>query len=264
MMFLSKEASNKDERLKMEMLLSMKDDNGENSTERVWKENCFFGDQRTDLSIVKANFPENTLLYLNNDSITPVKGGHAMYLDFVILPQILPVANPPPGLDLDTHKFQENEVLIYAALYNTENRLYRGLTKKLGYITLKDDANETFFSYCFDKQRSTTLYCVNNQPLPNIFQCTVFKNHVQFLMSQNQEKLEFSKMFMFLPSTLDRKEDIQQYSSNVNLHSIDVSYEQLKALDDHEDFSPADLDNSVSRNKIAKIFYSFMKEVEAA
>ena len=83
MMFLSKEASNKDERLKMEMLLSMKDDNGENSTERVWKENCFFGDQRTDLSIVKANFPENTLLYLNNDSITPVKGGHAMYLDFV-------------------------------------------------------------------------------------------------------------------------------------------------------------------------------------
>ena len=83
-------------------------------------------------------------------------------------------------------------------------------------------------------------------------------------MNQNQEKLEFSKMFMFLPSTLDRKEDIQQYSSNVNLHSIDVSYEQLKALNNHEDFSPADLDNSVSRKKIAKIFYSFMKEVAAA
>ena len=70
-------------------------------------------------------------------------------------------------------------------------------------------------------------------------------------------------MFMFLPSTLDGKEDIQQYSSNVNLHPIDVSYDQIKALNDHEDFSPADLDSSSSRNKISKVFYSFMKEVAA-
>ena len=82
-------------------------------------------------------------------------------------------------------------------------------------------------------------------------------------MSQNQQNLDFSKMFMFLPSTFDRKEDIQQYSSNVNVHPIDVSYDQLKALNDHEDFSPADLDNSSSRNKITKVFYSFMKEVAA-
>ena len=68
-------------------------------------------------------------------------------------------------------------------------------------------------------------------------------------------------MFMFLPSTLDHKEDIQQYSSNVPIHPIDVSYEQLKALNDHEKFTPAHLDKSVSPNKIAKIFYSFMKEV---
>ena len=38
-------------------------------------------------------------------------------------------------------------------LYNTENGLHRGLTKKLGYITLRGDANEQFFSYGFDKER---------------------------------------------------------------------------------------------------------------
>ena len=129
MLFLSKEAFSKDENFKLQMMLSMKDDKSESQTELVWKDNGFFGDQRTDIIIVKANFTENPLVYVNNGSITSVKGGHAMYLDFVILAQILPVANPPPGLDLDTHKFQENEVLIYTPLYNTENGLYRGLTK---------------------------------------------------------------------------------------------------------------------------------------
>ena len=198
---------------------------------------------------------------MNNSSITRVKGGHAMYLDFVSLAQILPVANPPPEINLDTYKFQENEVLIYTPLCNTENGLYRGLTKKLGYIILRGDANETFFSYGFDKERSKVLYCVNKQPLPNIFQCSAFKKHVQLLMSQKQENLVFSKMFMFLPSTLDRKEDIQHYSSNVSLHPIDVSYDQIKALNGHQDFSPADLDNSSSRNKITlnKSFLVFHK-----
>ena len=162
----------------MQMMVSMKGDKGESSTERVRKENGFFRDQRTNLTIVKASFHENMLVYVNNYSITPVKGGPAMYLDFVILAQILPVANLPPGLDLDTHKFQENEVLIYTPLYNTENGFYRGLTKKLGYITFRGDANETFSLYTFEKERSKVLYCGNKQPLPNIFQCTVFKKHV--------------------------------------------------------------------------------------
>ena len=133
-LFLSKEVSKKDESLKMQIMLSMKDDKGESSTERAWRKNSFFGDQRTDLTIVKANFPENTLVYVSNSSITPAEGGHAMYHDFVSLTQILPVANPPREINLYTCKFQDNEVLIYTLLYNTENGLYRCLTKKWGDI----------------------------------------------------------------------------------------------------------------------------------
>ena len=84
-MILSKEASNKDVNLKTQMMISMNVTNEESSTEQVWKENGFFNDQRTDLTIVKGNFPENTLEYVNNGTITPVKGGHAMYLEFAIL-----------------------------------------------------------------------------------------------------------------------------------------------------------------------------------
>ena len=66
---------------------------------------------------------------MNNGSVTPIKGSHAIYLEFVIIAQILLFANPPLDLDLNTDQYQENEVLIFTPLYNTENGLYRGLKK---------------------------------------------------------------------------------------------------------------------------------------
>ena len=170
------------------------------------------------------------------------------------------MANLPPGIDLDKHNYKDNEALIFTLLYNTQNGLCRGLTKKLGYITLRGDANESFYRYGFNKQNSKVLFCTTKQTLPNIFQCTAFKKHSAFLMSQNQENLKFSKMFMFLPSTLDRKEDIQQYNDNVNLHPVDVSYEQLKVLNNNKDFDPSDLDK-ILKKRYCKIFYTIMKEV---
>ena len=92
----------------------------------------FFGDQRADLPIKKANFPENTLVYISNGSVAPVKGGHAIFLEYVILAQTLPVPNPPPEIDLDSHKYLDNGV--FTLLYNTKNGLYRGLKKRLGNI----------------------------------------------------------------------------------------------------------------------------------
>ena len=71
-------------------------------------------------------------------------------------------------------------------------------------------------------------------------------------------------MFLYLPSTLDHKEELNQWSEQVNLHPIDVSYEQLRALNGNQDFQPEDLDNSSKRNKVTKSFYSFMKEAATA
>ena len=118
-MLLMKEASNKDERLKMEMMVASMGESPEKSTERICKGNVFFGDQRADLTIKKANFPENTLVYISNVSAAPVKGGHAVFLEYVILAQTLPVPNPQPEVDLDSHKYLDNEVLIFTLLYNT-------------------------------------------------------------------------------------------------------------------------------------------------
>ena len=66
---------------------------------------------------------------------------------------------------------------------------------------------------------------------------------------------------MFLPLTLDRKEVIQQYNYNVNLHPVDVSYEQLKVLNNNKDFDPSDLDSSALRKDIVKNFYTIMTAI---
>ena len=151
-------------------------------TETMWKENGFSKEQRRDLTNATPNFPENTLCYVNQGSISHIKGREqAIYLEFVTTGQILPFANPDPKIDLDHYDFKDNEVLLYVPSYNTETGLYQGLKKQLGYITLRGDVNERFFSYGYNKEKSKVLFCTVKQPIPNIFQCTAFKKHMGYL-----------------------------------------------------------------------------------
>ena len=114
----------------------------------MWLESGFFGDQRSELTIQKANFPENTPCYINQGSVSLVKGGEkAMYLEFEVLGQIKPAANIDPAINLDTHVYKENEVLIYTPVYKKSTTLYGGLSKKLCYITLRGDERERVFLF---------------------------------------------------------------------------------------------------------------------
>ena len=51
-MFLSNEATNKDQSLKIQMMLSLDKDDSTNS-EKIWKTKGFFGDQKDDFTIKK-------------------------------------------------------------------------------------------------------------------------------------------------------------------------------------------------------------------
>ena len=104
-MFLSKEATSKDQQLKTQMVVSFQDDDPKN-TEHLWQESDFFDNHRSDLTIPKANFPENTLVYVNQGSVSLVKGGgQVIYLEFVVIGQLMPVANPDPSINLEAHVF---------------------------------------------------------------------------------------------------------------------------------------------------------------
>ena len=84
--YLSSESQTQNQKTKSQMMVSL-GENKESNTEKIWEEPGFFKYQRIDLTIPKANFPENTLVYANQGSISQMKDGEAIYLEYVVLGQ---------------------------------------------------------------------------------------------------------------------------------------------------------------------------------
>ena len=74
------------------------------------------------------------------------------------------------------------------------------------------------------------------------------------------KKADFSKLFLYLPSTLDRKEEFLQWKDHVHLHPIDVSYEELKKIHNGGDMNLALLDNKELRRGVTAGYYKMMKK----
>ena len=106
--------------------------------------------------------------------VTSLKAGeHAIYLDYVVLAQILPANVWPPNIN-DDYVYADNEVPLLVPLYNIENGYFKGLRKWLGYTTIRMDQDEQFPGHGYDEEKSKILCANMKQPLPNIFQGTAF------------------------------------------------------------------------------------------
>ena len=91
------------------------------------EKNRFFGDEKENFTIKKANFSENTLLYCNQGTITTLKvGGLCNFMDYAILGHLILAKNCP---DLDHYCLKENEVILYVPLYSTKNGYSKGVKK---------------------------------------------------------------------------------------------------------------------------------------
>ena len=135
------------------------------------------------------------------------------------------------------------------------------MSRKLGLITLRGDAQERFFSYGYSKDKSALLYCSMKAPLPNTFSSTCFQKHKQLLLDQNELGVKQSDIFFFLPATSDRNEEILQWKDNVHLHPIDLSLDNLKSEMSVTSFDPSLLENKQLRSTLVPGFYKVMKKV---
>ena len=81
------------------------------------------------------------------------------------------------------------------------------------------------------------------------------------MLDENQKKVLASKMFLYLPATLDRKEEFLRYKDNVHLHPIDVNYEELRMLNEGNDMNPNLLENKALRKDVVMAYYKVMKNI---
>ena len=65
-------------------------------------------------------------------------------------------------------------------------------------------------------------------PLPNTFTSTCFQKLKQLFLDQNDLGIKQYEIFIFLPGTLERKEDFLQWKNNVHSHPIDLSLDEFK------------------------------------
>ena len=105
----------------------------------------------------------------------------------------------------------------------------------LAYIVLRGDDDEVFFSYGYSKNKSTVLYSYSKQQIPDTFIATSFKKHFQEILNEKKGEIS-SEMFYYLPSISDRKEEINQYKSNVSLVPTDVTLEFINSFSSEKQY----------------------------
>ena len=165
MLLMSKEVSDKDRSMKTQLLMSSPSTCDEKvSGEKVWKENGFFKEIKPEMNIEKVNVPENTLLYINQGFISTVKSGElAMYIHNFIIGQLIVAANQPKAIN--EYSCKENEIKLLSCVYDLESGNFKGLRLMLAYIVLRGDNDEVFFSYGFNKSKSSVLYSYSKQQI---------------------------------------------------------------------------------------------------
>ena len=159
----------------------------------------------------------------------------------------MPLAQQPK--DVDSYVCREDEVKILRTLYDRDSRKFLGLKCCVGLITVKDDPDEQFFDYGFVNNDSKNLYCTVKIKILSSFKATCFrflKNPFEggVLMEQDH-----SEVFFYLPSTVDRSEEINKCMTSIHLKPFNVNISNLG-----ENFNPV---QSFDRASVV----NFMKKV---
>ena len=262
MLLLSKEMTDKDKSMKTQLLFKPKNDDKVCSGEKIWKENGFFQDVRAELNLEKVNIPENCLLYVNQGFLSTVKSGEiAMYLHNFIIGQLIIAANQPE--DISTYICSKNEVKLLSCVYDLESGDFKGIREQIAFIVLREDVDETFLSYGFNKIKSKVLYSFSKQQIPNAFVSVAFKKHFDEIMNENKSDIK-SSLFYYLPSVSDRKEAINQFKNNVSLSPVNVTLELIESFSSEGASFKPDLLNSSKeeeRKPQTEMLYGLFKHI---
>ena len=214
--------------------MSLLTNNSEKTPKSVsmWKDFGFFGSEICEFNIEKINMPKNTLFYENQRYQSYKDNKKVYYSDIFIIAQIMPLAHQPK--DIESYDLKDDEVKILRSRYDPVSGEFLGIEYCIAVITVRNDLEEQFFDYGYSKDNSKTLYSTRKVKIPSSFKSTVFgiyKN--KYKEGAFSDELS-SRIFFYLPSTVDRNEKIMKHLTSVYLKPFNVNHESIG-----ENFDPS-------------------------
>ena len=196
--------------------------------EQVWQQDGYFGKVNPDYNCHKNDFLENCLVYINQAHLTVKERDTMIYCDYIILAQIVVYRSFEAGNIDEVIKDNKKLVKIYMPMYDNTTGKFLGVKESVGYIMIRNEEEETFLSYGYSSEHSSTLYCHSKQAIPNIFRGTAFNTHKLSTYLENKSQ-KFNVCF-YLPSITDRKEAINKYKDMVSLVPVTSSISDISAF----------------------------------
>ena len=227
--------------------------------EQVWQSDGLFGKINPDYSTHKNDFPENCLCYINQAYLTVKDRDTMIYCDYITLAQIVVFRSPPDSEVENIDELIKNDkklIKIYMPMYDVTTGKFLGLKESVGYIMIRNQEDEVFLSYGYSSEHSTSLYCYQKQPIPNIFNTHKLANYLE-------SKAEISDICFYLPSITDRKEEINRYKDMVSLTPVTSKICDISAFSPESyRFNPKHLDQEGKNLECAReTLYAYFKNV---
>ena len=160
----------------------------------------------------------------------------------------MPLAHQPK--DIESYQLNDNKVKILRSRYDPISGEFLGIEYCAALVTVRNDPEEQFFNYGYHKENSRVLYSTRKLKVPNSFKTTIFGQHRMQYEEGAFDEQKFSKLFFYLPATVDSNEKINKYLTSVHLKPFHVGPAVFG-----EKSNPADLD--FDRSAVV----SYMKKV---
>ena len=201
----------------------------------LWPNFGYFGTEPCDFAIEKANLTENTIFYVNQGYQSCKDEEKVYYTDVFIIAQIMPLSHQLA--DIESYVLKDNKVKILRSRYNPVSDTFLRIEYCVGMITVHNNPQEQFFDYGYNKDNAKVLYCTQKLKIPNSFKTTIFGQHRMQYEGGAFDGQDFSQIYFYLPSTVDRNEKINKYMTSVNLKPFAINSTDFGA-----NFNPAEFD----------------------
>ena len=141
----------------------------------IWENFGYFNTESYEFSTEKANLSENSVFHINEAYQSFKDGKEVYYTDVFIIAQIMPLAQQPK--DIESYELKDDEVKILRPRYDPITGEFLGIEYCVALITVRNDPQEQFFDYGYNKENLKVLYSTQKLKFLNSFKTAMFAQH---------------------------------------------------------------------------------------